>query len=1387
MSGGSPPRHHPKPLSPPRKQSVDVEPTEKENQAPKSRRPLPAPGKDAHTPVHPSSFYASTSDVAAKSHPRATGSSYTTYAPPQSPPPYQKAKDTSPFREPELVDDEQIPPLVTTDDPWGPVDSTPWDTNWGTWDNNAAKQVDIDGRNDEEERNWCDEATREKCKRPGPGILPPLLSHCLHNPEHTLYSITASTPPPKHTPAPSTVSISSASAAGSSSPPPLNSVPPPSPDEVRTAIPHPNAYYCKEHNGWVLLYWCSSTVLPPVVPTYYFEYPLPDQARRKRTTSCIGDEANVVSQANRTHHFHKYAAAVDARTLNIPFKRSEWESEVRQKRRNRSVTLRLEGDEGETITQGEKELEGDLLDLYVCCQCSVYCLVSQHVIPGVIPLRRVEEFVKDKSENPAVGKTSAIAVVSGWETIITILENRLWRGENRVLPVGRPKFQAKIGWSPTVSKVFESLDFTVQSLSGDSEQALHPPPIDPTTPGGKRSRAKLLRAWIEISAWLTLFPKNKIKDMAGYSPQVLHVKVESATEMIQSAIGAHLNQIPRGLLPPALIGYEPLERAWEDLGVTPTSYSPEILTFAYLAQCRCDPASTVTYYTHLLDIVETMKNLGVNPPDQLQMLAVEERSRQRFTFADYNKAVSILGFGKDNTLGVELEDDVPTEFIIQAWKEAVKHSWHDPEGAQLRTGLNDAFKIVADMRQNPKLREAWEQGKVSLMTPDAAYSTLEIPHDTDEDMLVTIFNMRVEDQPAQADKMREALNVIAEVRDSSRLRQFLETGLDPGDATSETRLDMPRGLNQLGNTCYLNSLLQYFYTIKDLRAAVAPMGGKLADPSKFTDDELKKHRVGGRMVTRREVTRSKKFVNQLAELFWNLEYCDQAAVTPSMDLAKLALVTSQDEEEEDFSGGSSTDASNDTDATLVEDGPARPIQERASQSPLRESSSSSSVLGKRNRHSTRKSSDMDVDNEHVDVDKDGFVMVSKPSSPAETRRTSPPASSSPAKLKKSPPRQEDVDTKDKSKKSANDEKAPPLPPRKRAAADSIMMFGRQHDVSECMDNCMFQIETALLDLQNQEVGGAATDKTSIIKRLFYGKKRQRLTHFGLEDVVRQRTYSTHEKEDLFSHLHLNVADEGFDLYDGLGRYFDDVVELEGTKKRMDVTIVDLPPLLQIQLQRVQFDRDTQQAYKSQAYVKFGETLCMDRFLDSADPEKRVRSKDIQSRLNTSRDRIQRLTQGKHAPFAPALGATVEFLSNQSELAGGDSELISRVSEEQSLVVSQLEKERANASKLKKELEDLWKNDTAALYELSSVFIHRGSSPSFGHYFFYSRNLPANPDQWFKYNDSSVTVVSKEEVFADTTGSTANPYMLVFARKGSEVIETVRRVDIAALEADSTPA
>jgi hypothetical protein len=82
-------------------------------------------------------------------------------------------------------------------------------------------------------------------------------------------------------------------------------------------------------------------------------------------------------------------------------------------------------------------------------------------------------------------------------------------------------------------------------------------------------------------------------------------------------------------------------------------------------------------------------------------------------------------------------------------------------------------------------------------------------------------------------------------------------------------------------------------------------------------------------------------------------------------------------------------------------------------------------------------------------------------------------------------------------------------------------------------------------------------------RLFFGKIKQRLT--GTAETRSTRT-SVHDKTDLFSHLPVNVAEDGMDIYDGLSGYFDDVVEFQGRKARMEMSLVDVPPLLQIQLQ-----------------------------------------------------------------------------------------------------------------------------------------------------------------------------------------------------------------------------
>lgn len=339
----------------------------------------------------------------------------------------------------------------------------------------------------------------------------------------------------------------------------------------------------------------------------------------------------------------------------------------------------------------------------------------------------------------------------------------------------------------------------------------------------------------------------------------------------------------------------------------------------------------------------------------------------------------------------------------------------------------------------------------------------------------------------QLEKMREAMSVIAEVRDSDRLRQFISTGLDrtsidifhhfhvldlllrlAGEVIAPTRPDLPRGLNQLGNTCYLNSLLQvlyfrsmplillvlihylqYFYTIKSLREAVLPMSKldlKALDDEKLTDEELKRHRVGGRLVTRREIVRSRKcrffgtsvnrfsnpshtVINQLADLFYRLEYAEAAAVTPTLELAKLALITSRDEEEEEVDKGG-TESSNDTDATLVDDGPSPTGHHGPSHtSPSSPARSSSSVLGKRPRDIDRSKAGMDVDSPITQSpkEKDGFVVVS-----TRTRASPEPAEGSSSKL---------ID-RDGDVKMSSPPPKPPLPRKRTEANDSTMMFGK---------------------------------------------------------------------------------------------------------------------------------------------------------------------------------------------------------------------------------------------------------------------------------------------------------------------------------------------------------
>ena len=227
--------------------------------------------------------------------------------------------------------------------------------------------------------------------------------------DHTLFSVSASLPEIKPR------RRSSESRSSASHPP----VDPPSADDVRGSIPHPNAYYCPRHNGWVLLFWRFPDVNPPISKSFN-GHPLPDITRWRKAHSCVSEKSQSVAQANKTHHFYYYPAAVDASNIVIPFKRADWERHSHTKSRCQQADpiSSLNFSSLSLTANDSRKPEGDLLDLYVCCQCSLYCVVS-NVVPGVIPQRTLEAFVEDRLDRPLIGKTPTMSLAIGLKTVLT--------------------------------------------------------------------------------------------------------------------------------------------------------------------------------------------------------------------------------------------------------------------------------------------------------------------------------------------------------------------------------------------------------------------------------------------------------------------------------------------------------------------------------------------------------------------------------------------------------------------------------------------------------------------------------------------------------------------------------------------------------------------------------------------------------------------------------------------------------------------------------------------------------------------------------------------------------------------------------------------------------
>ncbi|KAK4055088.1 ubiquitin-specific protease ubp2 [Microbotryomycetes sp. JL201] len=1128
-------------------------------------------------------------------------------------------------------------------------------------------------------------------------------------------------------------------------------------DELDAVRPHPDMYFCRKTMSWVLFSRIKDSAIAPIrsQPTLW----------QRSRYDCV----DVVSK------------------LQIPLPQP--------------FDLAKPDDVGqpELFSPRPTDLHERFLYVLFSTRGAVVTYSDVDFYPSVIPNALWTAFEKERREHPPLGASSQLSMYRAVNLIWTALDNVLFKGETRALPTEGKTFSKWVSWNPISREIFVStLGFTFMDRDGtdQTQPTLHAPDVDERSEHGRINRARCLRCWLELGLWI-----EDCKTKFGSSTEFQTVKM-SDTRITLSPSRTRLlatleyeNNLKSFEATEALVqrdGAESLTASlhYDFLGV-PYTLEDDSIIAVYKQQCFYQSYFGPEFLTALDGIAQYRSSEALLTTVALEQSAGHKTSKE---LLDAFRTFGLAAIYNDNLLQLRQVDD---ETIVSAFHRQ-DESLEQPEQKQK---LIDSLSALAEIKQSDYLRSMVQsliQPQKPEMTLQRAQEVLGVGNvDEQEDsMLIMVSGLRVDDG-VSADTIKEALEVIADHKNSDRIRHYLMTGQDswePWQAAPSVDPDVPVGLTNIANTCYLNSLLQYLFTVREVRDAVL----QYQNPESAATQDLP--RVGGRIVTAAEVERSRRFVELLQGLFRQLIHSPVNAVTPETELAYLALVPSKEENTGVTKQSNTTEKPADASKEPAAYDFAPQATSGATKEPI-----SPSILGKRRANP--------FDEAHEEQDAIAVDEQIAPSEPAldhdiladvtDSETTSTTEQNADGRSIKRGRSIDSVATKqteivtNEAADGVREIRAledmavdvapapPPLPPRPTTAdaaskerdlsaqVSNYMAFGRQNDVTECMDNVMFQLECAF----NSATAQDASEVTAVLKRTFFGKTQQKLSFedTNVTDPVRIR------QEPFFSLL-VDVAEEGRDMYDGLDAVFDDsVVEIEGKKARRRVSLVDVPDLLQIQLQRVQYDRVKQQIFKSNHYMAFGPELNLDRYLEGQDGDlelvqRRKRTDVLRLEIESLRAKLEKLVKPEHG--GKLFRDILSFTSKAPELAAIRDE---QLGEDLAITSQELDAEITATTErlqsLRLEIESIWSTDgtytARASYELVAVFMHRGTATS-GHYFIYQRDSK-NPRRWLKYNDATVSQADAlQTVFAPTTGDT-NAYFLVYCRKDkTEAINSIAR-------------
>lgn len=586
---------------------------------------------------------------------------------------------------------------------------------------------------------------------------------------------------------------------------------------------------------------------------------------------------------------------------------------------------------------------------------------------------------------------------------------------------------------------------------------------------------------------------------------------------------------------------------------------------------------------------------------------------------------------------------------------------------------------------------------------------------------------------------------------------------------------LPVGLTNIGNTCYLNSLLQYLLTVKPIRDIVLNYQDIKLD---LTDEAISSRRLGGNKMEmdRGEAVVAQAFTQELGTLFRNLETSDMAATKPSQRLANAVLLSThtlleaskqQVAEKGQPASSISVQAVDEVDGTTPPPLPARPSpmpQSHMATDPQKADLAAMSV-----NKVTAGTSDASGETLVDELELASAALTDHSEKLQTLQNTSDPDSITvaPISLEK---RNDDIIMHDVEEDSVDQKVLRALEHQKRSSGTD------QQDVEEVMGSILNRLQAAIRPSSTEDTTGIQRE---IILDTFFVTTVNYTRKFG--EPQWQSEVSFDRSITAFP------SPEGpCSLYEALGRNFDQEVLNESRLTRY-TAIRSLPPVLHVLIQR------SQNIGKNGNSVIIPETLYLDRYMDALHDsptfKQRVAEWFTKKRVEDVKASIAK-TGGPLPALIPPTGSPVmddvderepvDFAPKEDwDFDGANEEGFVKVEKpsaswdkdfpEPPPFMADIEKRirQTMVDELAKHEQNLgshFENLKKIAYRLHAVICHRGALTS-GHYWVWIHDFEQN--LWRCYNDESVTENSNTAEVLELLSSSGEPYYLCYVQDGAQ--------------------